>query len=336
MELQAQLRAGKITPHEAIQSRLQNGSLDIETARQCLMEHNVRDIYVKRKDRAKLQQSSGVIAGPILDWLWKDNTRWVTIICGQDLDFQEVLSYHLAREGLEQWMVKLLSTELPPHVTHLIPIDRRLAWRGLLFRSLIRGVAFVAPPNCADRPIDLYSQMADAKMAAKAVSRNFPRHPLLSLTLWPSMLLLRSILCYKRRYNTSPQKFERFMEAFQDSRARTEGDDYRLTLVELKLYHPTQPTADDVLSLCKEDEGYCNPGQMYREVQQAPRSGAQFQRMLRQGISVLRMQGRDSDAEWLCAYASQFLGMKEPHIRSSSKESKRSGFIAPINKVKIT
>ena len=162
----------------------------------------------------------------------------------------------------------------------------------------------------ADDAIDLFLKIAAKQLAIKhsrlGQQNERENNQILSLALWPSIMQIRKSLCSGRRRQMSPEKFDYFVHWYK--KYIKNGSSLGITLAQLDLFHPSRPTPDTFLKLCREDAVTGIRG----EISSALESNIKFKEALRRysmtAIKTLRNQSRFDDAKWLESYAVETFG----------------------------
>ena len=258
----------------------------------------------------KMMCRSDKIGGIILNWLWEKEERWVPVFTNLELyEFQHNLCYLLAAEDLDDYVIKPISTHLPQSKVRQIRSSNKIGgdhWRGMALREIIKAHLAIEADNSANDAIDLFGKVAAKQLAAKHWRLREQNNQSRSIALWPSIMQIRKSLCSGQMRQTSPQKFDYFVNWFK--RYARKYTTPRITLAQLDLFHPSRRTADSFLELCREDAVNGIQG----ETSSALENNSKFKEAQRRysigAIEILRNQGRSEDAQWLENYAAATFG----------------------------
>lgn len=203
---------------------------------------------------------------------------------------------------------------LPDSVSQL-GFANRADWRSGLLRFILSALATTDANRCVDRALDVFLEVLDASRSSRFRDTS---DPIRFVTLWLSMVLLRTVFCRKWQYNTSPSKFERFVECFA-RRKHLQGR--QMYLAELDLFHPTNPSPDKMLELCCSESGIAALSETKMSLDQSPKSQMSLNRVLNRAIAVLHGRNRFDDAQWLRDFKVQLFGQKRPEQPDTSLHS---------------
>lgn len=198
----------------------------------------------------------------------------------------------------------------------------------MLLRSILSALDLCNTTRCADRALDVFL-VVHRNTTRTQNCGGLPSPPAPVVTLWPSMSMLRASLCIDWQPDTSPEKYDQLMDLFARS-TRIQG--MPLTLAELALYHPADPDADPLLSLCQRDMGLQIP-QIKTLLDRNFRYKTRMRRLLYRAIAILHSYGRQGDAEWLSTFKRNVFGMEEADQSSTSGDVHFPGSLTVIRKI---
>lgn len=255
--------------------------MTIERARKLII--GARSKISRMRDHSlerRKELAANVAASEILDWFLAEKSKYTS---HKDYDdrFVEALCWHLYAEGHEQrlwdWFAQEVHEDPSPRTTRILAgiLDAKMCWDPARSVDAVIQALFEAESKW-----DVKSPLAFHKIEQRALFRTEAR------------------LC-------SEQLYDRFSEMelgkyFNGSYA--DRREFKKAL--LDLYHPSKPSADVLVDVWRKREQHANKSSWIPGL--AP-TNAGFQhvglrrkvRFLTRASYILRLQGKDQDAEWL-------------------------------------
>ena len=310
-DLHRQFRSGENSPADVLRKRIATGTLDVNVARICMYMH-VKWIqqrtWTERRDL--LQPNNSKLGGEVLKWLLVDEHRWIPILTGEDQQIARDLCCLLVSEDLEKYLIRIICMSLPISTYRKIAPAQLRVWRGRLLRSVIQGhLSTTMKPLSADNAIDQFFRISLEECAAPPSFRldDLTIEGKNSVDMYPSIEQLRQSLCSLPAWdNTSPDKYDRFVELFKTCNV-VHPESLPWRVAEFALYHPTRPTPDAFLSLCVEV-----PVSVAKPLWQAkflthPKRKDSMRFCASRAGALLVYQSRIDEARWLESYVSTIL-----------------------------
>lgn len=244
LQLERDIERGHVDPVEHLRNQLKQGVLDFELVRVCLNTYrSLRLIDRTRTERIELIKTDQ-IGALILNWLWKDETRWARVL-EQDMRFFEDLCYFLAAERKHKYILEVLKLKNPSDTL-------RPAWRGILLRALVRGLLANVVNRSADEALDVFLQLAAERKQFTAHQRFNDGNGFRGLSLAPASFELASHLITGTYPATTPSKFRRYMKFYRGYVRRTDEYYKQWTLACLAVSIPDAPDPDPAMAILRE------------------------------------------------------------------------------------
>lgn len=226
------------------------------------------------------------VGKPILEWLWEDMDQWASAIV--NFDFTKHLCFFLLAEGREHHIWEMLENGEMPH-THS---DRRHAWRGILFRSLLSAKILIG--HHLHGSID--DALATFFVLEQKKNQPVPLTSTLQTSKYPAEVEILRAMQNDLSADTNSALWDQFCEAYSRPSLRERPSRAR-RIATMHLYHPTSPNPGPVLDyiqehLTKSTDDLPGPDSEREAVQFAL---AIWLRLIR----LLESQGRQEDIEWL-------------------------------------
>ena len=135
--LHQKLRENVNDPLHVMKEILPMPDATVEQVRLCFQAYfqPLRKVPTKERQRAIQQTQLGRRA---LDWLMKDDSRRIAGLL-EDPSFWSHLSYVLAAEDLQHYVIDWVQQDLPPSMKLLLGQQKYYRWRDGLFGSLVNA-----------------------------------------------------------------------------------------------------------------------------------------------------------------------------------------------------
>ena len=281
-------------------------------ARICLHKQSTR---LNKNSRAQRNEIliKDKFGGSVLEWLWKDDRRWVPVFTGEDWEFLNILCYFLAAEKLDDVVIGLLRLPLPTAHSEM-PRSHRHRWRGALLRGIVDGHLSADYEGSADSALEIFLRVRDdVLLHRKSRNAECPEQPIASTSFWPAILKLGKSLssgCYP---NTSSEKFDRFLAVLEsymlwNRKGNELAEKIGLTIADLHVNHPTQPNADPLLRLVRDGKLRERLLAIKTALFRNPALNSGFGRIIIRAQNILRDQSRLDDARLLADYTQTVIG----------------------------
>lgn len=253
-KLQKDFRAQSNDPVAELKSRIASDTADLETVRLCLSEYMERLQQLSRSHRRKVLLADR-LGGLTLEWLWKDQARWVPVFTGQDWAFLNTLGFMLPGEKLDDVVLGLLKLPLPAAPSVQLSEENQHRWRGTLLRAVVNGHMVLSSNFSADPGLDLFFGVLDEIWIAKGDRQlRGVSKPIVQTSIWPAVIALGSTMAIGHTAETTPEKYDRFLAILNDYQASQTSKDMRLTIIQLLVVHPRQPTAEPLIRFFRDGE----------------------------------------------------------------------------------
>lgn len=287
-KLLKQFRNSTETPLTVLKSRLDADAVTIDILRACMVEAFHQRIHSPPDTERPHDAGLGRLA---LEWLWRDDARWATIMLSTD-ELCRALCYYLWVEGLQEYAVEwIMTADIPDHDGTASSRDKHV-WRGRLLRDLLRAkVSLDWRTKSLDGAIECFMEISDRKHRDTKLEK--PSEKMQRLSLVPAINFVVTTL-ELGRHSASPAPFRRFKDTVHIIMKRADvASRYNRSV--LQLYDPATPLPE--LYFLHAEELFHNSGG-------GPTSG--WSRTQEQGLVVslmsasdlLRVRGRDQDAQW--------------------------------------
>jgi len=244
--LQNELQCGAVDPVTILKERVAGGNADVETIRLCLQAYKNDKVFQKARRLRKALIKSDKIGGLALDWLWKDETRWVHTLEYENGLFDNLV-YFVVAEDLGHYIYDLIKVESP------LGYKGKHRWRGTILRSLIRAHLQLDAIGSADDALDILFKIEDdiADAGRRVVQASPPGFT--NTSLWPAVVELTSHLASPGTPHTSLEKYTKFMHnAPRYWRGKALEGQMRVGNARLALNIPGRPDPRPALELLEE------------------------------------------------------------------------------------
>ncbi|KAH9907807.1 hypothetical protein F4778DRAFT_447967 [Xylariomycetidae sp. FL2044] len=165
-------------------------------------------------------------------------------------------------------------------------------WRGLLFASAIRALAWWHPHGYADAAYDYFSDIAEEER--KVYQLKIP-HPFNNLQFYQAMVAVSRLMC-KNHPTASARSFDRCLRSLLYILPPHLQQLHKATLV---LHHPTRPTPDFVLAWYRDIESNRDHFSRIWQSKECEKLARFYGAVAAHAASLLRDQNRHNDARWV-------------------------------------
>ena len=305
--LQERLDTRELDPLQVLKSELSSESLSLETAEICLLTHHRtlrHDDLTKRLANIKQHR----VGGPLLKWFWADDERWLRVLYEQPVLFDR-LCYLLVAEGLEDFVLQWIRSDLSHSTMKRVFGRYKNAWRGTLLRSIVEAKLQLGRSNrSADDAIEFYFRILQERDGSAADS------PLRRIGMTATETTLTKHLSADRggqlsQYDrTDDRLFDKLCDAMGSLTDRRRA---RYSYAKLRLAHPTTADAGPAYELLQEFDTVADPEGTQAAIPSSFESKLDFSDFMKRTASTLHAQQRFTACQWTLDLRSKLLpGMR--------------------------
>lgn len=303
------LGAKSAHPAKVLDQFVAEGNANLDVVRECLNKYfNDLNPHPRQTRLAMIRKRP--IAKVALQQVWKDNTGWLDLVL-KDFETQFRLCYFVAAEGLDDLIVSWLKVELPADVRGTVNPQEYGAWRGQLFRNLLRARLALDHERSMDKALQLFFATRDdwelawsnfKQQRQQANGGATTKPPFLFLSFYPAAVELSLKLANGTSAGTSSQLFDRFTGIFAHLLRRKDRSPYYDDLVaaRLQMSHPRTPDVDPIISYLRKTFGE-KPTEEARTLLPAVRTAQYYMHYdsFVRAAAIAQAKGKEEDAKWL-------------------------------------